>query len=289
MDNLFLKFEERYTSVPQDENYFYFYKHLSFDEKFNVLGVINNNEFKYTNPIDFNDPFDCHFTTEIDFTNFNKKNAELVFKQKIPAKKWLQVKEKIKAGIRTKMLKNFTQRFREELAVTCFNTDPLNMLMWSHYAYNHTGFLLEFRIPKSLKINDRPLPVSYNNDYPVIKLNWNVGDYVQKQKIQVELGEKMSLIKAECWSYENEFRLLHDGFERKEGQLILKKYNPEILCSVIAGAKIKQAALEKLSESIKNFNIKHNLNIQVFKAQLAEREFKIVVPQHPRLSNRKFI
>lgn len=287
MDDLFSRFEEKYVSVPQDENYFYFYKHLSFDAEFNVLGVLNNHELKYTNPIDFNDPFDCHFTTKIDFTNFNKENAEKVFKQKIPAKRWLQVKDKIKAGIRNKMLEDFNDRFREEIAVTCFNADPLNMLMWSHYACNHTGFLMEFKIPRTVKINDRPLPVSYSNDYPIIELNWNVGDFVAKEKIQVELGEKMSLIKAECWSYEKEFRFLYDSFKSKKDGLILKKYNPEILCSVVAGAKIKDKALDKLSIAVKKFNSEHGLNVQVFKAQLAEKEFKIVVPNHPRLSKAK--
>lgn len=284
MENLFLKFEERYASVPQDEKFFYFYKHLSFDKSFNVLGIVNNNEFKYTNPIDFNDPFDCHFTTEIDFTGFNKKNAELVFKQKIPAKVWFESKEKLKAKLRSGMLCDFTQKFRGELAVTCFNTNPLNMLMWSHYAYNHTGFLLEFRVPKSIEINNRPLPVSYSNDYPVIQLHWNIGEFVNKEENQVELGDKMALIKAKCWSYENEFRLLHDGFERKEGQLILKKYDPEMLCSVITGAKITDDSFEKLSEAVKQFNTKHGSNIKIFNAQLAEKEFKIIVPTHPRLS-----
>lgn len=43
--------------------------------------------------------------------------------------------------------KRFSKSIKSNLSVTCFNNNPLNMLMWSHYAQSHTGFLVEFKIP----------------------------------------------------------------------------------------------------------------------------------------------
>jgi|GEM_PF-912436 len=281
---------EKYESVPQDDNYYYFYKYVRLDDQ--VLdGIFGKNQLKYTNPIDFNDPFDCHFAINIDFTGFTQANASKVFKQRIKGKKWLEVKEKLKARIRQTMSLDFRENFRRTVAVTCFNTDPFNMLMWSHYAYNHTGFILEFKISKFSSSTPYPLPVLYNDEYPSFLLNWDINEHLKKENIDSELTQLTILTKAECWSYEKEFRLLIDTTIPEnidevipQYRIILKKYDPLILSSVITGSKMNSENYKKVLEAVKKFNSKHNLNVQVHKAELADKKFKIVIPSHPRLS-----
>lgn len=90
----------------------------------------------------------------------------------------------------------------------CFSSTNTSTLLWSHYSDNNRGICVEYDFEK---IKNNPLysclfPVCYTQN-PI-----NVYDLVrntQEESCSIELGVLISVLnKAQCWSYEKEWRLV---------------------------------------------------------------------------------
>jgi len=62
----------------------------------------------------------------------------------------------------------FSNQFQANLGIACFSEDVRSILMWSHYAENHTGFCLEYPVININQLSDYQnyhglYPVQYNN------------------------------------------------------------------------------------------------------------------------------
>lgn len=82
-----------------------------------------------------------------------------------------------------------------------------NILMWSHYAQQHTGICIEFeRAPSNiLGILDCTLPVRYSIKAPII----DAGLYrTASKEEQNEIEHSLVLTKASDWTYEREWRVI---------------------------------------------------------------------------------
>ncbi|WP_120366764.1 DUF2971 domain-containing protein [Acinetobacter cumulans] len=282
-------FESKYKSVPSCDDYYYFYKYVSLEKGLGALGIINDCTLGYNNPVNFNDPYDCMHAIDLDFTTFNKEKFEIIADGKIKATNWIKKKNQIQADLKKQICKDLTKDIRKHVAVTCFSTDPLNILMWSHYADNHKGFLVEFKFPKEyfhasfLHLKNFPLPVRYTDEFPSIKLEWDFVKSRHNSSIWVNFSNKMLLTKAKCWGYENEFRMITDINKHEGNSLILKAFNPELISSLIIGSKISKDHQNAINLSVGNFNKKHGVNIKVYNSELMESKFALTVPKHPRL------
>ena len=82
--------------------------------------------------------------------------------------------------------------------IYCLTPDPCCILMWSHYAENHSGICLEFATDKNPFIS--AMKVRYQTTYP----QWI-------STISSETGMDMALTKSQCWEYEQEFRVFSTG------------------------------------------------------------------------------
>lgn len=278
--------KEKASYLIQDDEYLYLYKYMSFDENLYVLDTFKNTKFKYTLPEKFNDPYDCLFKVEMNFKGFTKKNFENASGIKIDDQLWLAKKESYKDAFIQIYKEKFCKTFRDRIAVTCFSADPTNILMWSHYANHHSGFLIECKIPKfssNCKIKS-PNPVIYSNEYPLVNLNWNQPN-TQNSSVDtnIDLLANTVLTKATCWAYENEYRLIDRVDENEKDTVILRSFNPLFISNVIVGSKIKPENLEKLTASINLYNNTHNLNLKIYKSVIMENLYELNVLNHPLL------
>lgn len=277
--------EESYKNLIQDENYFYLYKHISIDPSFLVFGIFSNNQLKYNYPAYFNDPFDCLFDIKIDSTGFNKEEFERIVGDYVPDYIWTSQRKIIEKKINNPSLiaKHIHKLRKEKLTITCFNSNPLSILMWSHYANNHQGMLLEFKIPKSNSLIE-PIPVLYDDEYQTINTPWQKLENAENENEFMTMITRETIFrKSSEWSYEKEFRLVGDPSTNIDFPL-LQPYPPEYLSSVVMGAKLQDHTIvKKLKDEIKIFNKKHKLKIKIYKAQLKKGKYKLEVPDHPRL------
>jgi hypothetical protein len=92
-------------------------------------------------------------------------------------------------------------RVMADTTIFCVSETHDNILMWSRYAANHTGAVIEFR---ALLEADSPLlsarPVRYSKDMP--RLSYDIlMDSVQARS---EILDTITLSKSEVWAYEKE-------------------------------------------------------------------------------------
>ncbi|HFG1702111.1 TPA: DUF2971 domain-containing protein, partial [Vibrio cholerae] len=250
----------------------YKYKYVPCGEGANA--IIENATMKFTDPKDFNDPFDCAPSYIIgDFEKLVKNSPE-PFKQaaldlKLSPARRIQEKYKMKARLKRALDDGSWQRsLQSEIGICSMTTKPCNLLMWSHYSKNHTGVVFEFHniIPKLPGLDSHYLSafhVRYESEKPIIDLS--NASYSNDW-----------LVKGVDWEYEDEIRCLN--VEKKSG---IHEYKRDLLASVILGARIEPSDEDKIRKLVNNVNDVYGLSIKVYKAEVLKDKFKLVIPNHP--------
>lgn len=248
------------------------YKYLPFTE--GSLKILEDSTLKFTHPDDFNDPFDClPFVDKEKLAEFMLKEPELNkhFREKYETgANYLKNKQKILKEIERNG-NNFLSAALKNVGVLCLSKNPKNILMWSHYAKSHTGFVIEFKINLTINININtfdmnelirmlyPFPVKYSNERPSL----DFGD------INASLQSGL-LTKHSGWDYEEEERVI----DLVNGPGI-HQFNPSLINEVILGMKISPDNKNIVLAKVNEFNIKHNTNVKVSSMKPVENEFKL--------------
>ena len=273
---------EKYNSLNQDDEYFYFYKHFWLNDKKEIFQIFKNFEFHHKSPLDFNDPFDCHFNMDFNLDGFTKERFIKFIQSKATEQElnsfnnnWNEHEERCFLQVQNACnTSKYLEDFRNLWGVVCFNNNPLNLLMWSHYTDSHKGFSIEFKFPKS-KIF-MPLPITYTDTYPIISADWDEAEFKDPPKSQAEIINKGLLTKSSDWSYEKEFRLI----SHRPGNI---SFDPDLFSSVIIGVGMSNPDKILLQQSLDEMNSKHELKVEAYQAELAAKTYKLSVPDHPRL------
>lgn len=208
-----------------------------------ALAILRNTSFKFTSPLDFNDPFDCD-TSILEFTRTADSVAE--YKQALELSN-LPLLEKMRAlaefyqpATFQKVYAHVAKHKIETAKVTCFSKTHSNTLMWSHYAQNHKGICLEFN--GSMPAND----VLERGTAFMVNVNYDrVGmiDYnLDKERAIVDLFTR----KWSDWRYEEEVRIIIMDEEP------IQKFDKSFLTGIIFGCRTpdsdKQEVLRLLSK-----------------------------------------
>lgn len=156
----------------------------------------------------------------------------------------------------------FKEFFLETKKILCLTSEFDNLLMWSHYANSHTGICIEYTPFTTVEIEYLRRQKVFGNspvDRLLITQNARRVKYKSKKEIDEYLDslpesdlEYMKLheqsvsdgtadlfyskisealtIKHESWSYENEYRIIHDGNNRN--------FHPGKTTKIFLGAKM---------------------------------------------------
>ncbi len=163
----------------------FLYKFYGLNE--NSLDSLQNGYLYFSNPRNFNDPFDCLVNRE----KYILKNGS--------------------EGIRI---------HRENIGVCCFSLENNNPLMWGHYTGSYSGFCLKFENNLLLRNKNIAIKshVAYLKDYkPNNEQLEKVIEELNRQYICFEHKEFMRKIltmvfeycwKMKDWKYENEYRAI---------------------------------------------------------------------------------
>lgn len=260
------------------------YKYLPFND--GSLKVLSEGTMKFTKPSDFNDPFDC----APDYNSNNIKEylelrPDLV--QKVASHMGLspnQIAQEKPAMIKRLQTAfkagKFGQPFSDRVGICSLTRDPLNLLMWAHYADNHTGFVIEFNIQPDFDPNNCqdsvqfaewliPQKVDYQSNKPVVSL---FDDNLTRT-------DKQFLIKGMDWQYEQEERVI----DHVRGSGIHEYNQKQILSCVIAGMKLEDPNYSKLRDTIATINRDNGLEIKLYRAVPIEGKYGLYVPNRPDL------
>lgn len=263
------------------------YKYLPFNQ--GSLRTITDGTIKFTSPSKVNDPFDCapdietrniaeYLNTRPDLLEGAGDLQGLSEVQRIRDKSKM-IRRLKKAAVQGA----FGQKAVDDVGICSLSRDPLNLLMWAHYAQYHSGFVVEFDIPISATDVDKDrLPSNW-------LFEWLIPQVVEYQKLKPivdffddkdEKTRKQFLVKGEGWKYEQEERVI--DFVRGHG---IHKYDRgTVLYSVIAGMKMDGLNYVTLVECVNKMNQELNLEIQVYKTEPVKGEFELFVPNRTDLA-----
>lgn len=259
------------------------YKYLPFSD--GSLKILSEGTIKFSKPSAFNDPFDCAPDYKSDnVEDFLESRPDLVdkvlqFKNCSPEDADGEKKamaERLKTAIENGA---FGQKASDNVGICSLSRNPLNLLMWAHYADNHKGFVVEFDIPletfypikDELKFIEWLIPqkVKYQKAKPVVNFT---DDKDAKMK-------KQFLIKSIDWKYEQEERVI--DYVRGNG---IHKYDQNsILSSVFAGMRMGSSEYHLIENIIDTLIKEKNLKIDIHKVAPVEGKFDLYVPGRPDL------
>ena len=144
----------------------------------------------------------------------------------------------------------------EKIGILCLAEDADNILMWSHYAENHTGFCVRFDTTLDNKFFCDAKQVNYHPEYPI--LNWWKSDLS-------DITYSMIYNKSNCWSYEKEWRIMGVTARKKS------KFRAKAIDSIILGCKTSNEHQQEIMDIVKTFPFR----IKVYKATLKETQYAL--------------
>ncbi|WP_080964062.1 DUF2971 domain-containing protein [Chromobacterium subtsugae] len=233
--------------------------------------ILINHELYLSSHTQFNDPFDVFPSYKTDVSGSEIKRSVTKSFRKLQNLDGKQLKEAVKKRLiwaftnKDKFIDdtiNGIRKVMEEVGIFCFTTDAENILMWSHYAFNHQGICLEFDLTEELHLSHLLFKVKYDNARP------QINPMIEAKPDDFDLN---LLRKAESWHYENEWRLIAG---RQSGRYA--KFGNHFLKSVIIGAKASESTKKYLDE-INKKRVQIGLPpLEIKQAKLCENEYKII-------------
>ncbi|PSU75033.1 DUF2971 domain-containing protein [Photobacterium phosphoreum] len=243
------------------------YKYLSFSE--GSLAVLKDQTLKFSCYDEFNDPFDCiaEYDIEASLEYFRTEiySSKLIGDAEPSSAKKNIVDAKIRRFIESGQLH---LEVVKQVGILCLSHKDDSILMWSHYANNHTGFVVEFDIDLltakyGAKSVDWTL-IGYDVDYvdlmPILKAAKGDFDSVRR----------MFLCKSKDWEYESEYRVL--TMNKGAG---IHRFNGELISRVIAGVKISDDNFILLQSLVSKIAKKYDKEIQLDKASMVQGAYKL--------------
>ena len=255
------------------------YKYRSFDSNDDHLRLLSQNELFFPSPAKFNDPFDSKIPISFEFDSFEEVLPQLNEELKLLESSLTEL-ERIKRikylhsiGTFTdpeylKMAIRETESFPEKnLGIYSLTASYKNILLWSHYATSHTGFVVGFHREKLQRtcsmFNSQHhklmilLPVEYSSRYPLLNKYKHSTD---------ERFRKQLLVKALDWIYENEYRII------VQGPNIKVNFPNEIYNRVILGCQIADDNRKNIIDILKV----RGDHLPLYQAKRSEKSFSLI-------------
>lgn len=260
----------------------YLYKYRYFDKDDLQLQLFKTGSLFCSTPINFNDPFDSFVM--VDYSSHTDRDIiiklERIIKHLDPSLSDVEAKTQaidefqyfdkgrlFDKDLQRKILLNHITNY---IGVCSFSEAQNNLLLWSHYAASHTGFVIEFNalylknylVNTYIPLQEKRLlfKVNYSNKYKYIN--------AFSENYDKELS-KAFLTKAKDWSYEQEWRILYYNGANKNITIPLA-FLPDIVNSVILGSKISSINEGKIKDKLNKYNIR------IKKAIQSEKKFEMI-------------
>jgi Protein of unknown function (DUF2971) len=250
------------------------YKYRDWSNKFHRK-IITRQEIYFPKPSEFNDPFDGNIPVRWDLMTYEEcleKNLELIniahkdkdqrlvreYAKKVTDEKTLWHPDKLTSE-RPEQL----EKWNSIIGLLSLSSVPDNILMWSHYSSNHTGFVVGLDAKSLFEDYDFDYiePIIYQSKYPTITgLDETTAQF-----------HKKFFHKSDLWSYENEWRISKNHIEKR-----IVKFKASTINSVIIGCSSNL----KQTQEIIRYSKKHLGNgVVIFKANKDKYDFGLELKQ----------
>ncbi|MEK2158889.1 DUF2971 domain-containing protein [Vibrio parahaemolyticus] len=249
------------------------YKYLPFTEGSKC--ILTQGTMKFSHHTEFNDPFDCKTTYEIEASMAYVQSRPDLFKE---AGRQLNLSPAQRVGKKKQMLNGIKRSLENgsfhngvinEVGICCLTKKTDNILMWSHYADNHKGFVVEFTVDHATenmnmeKVEEKLFgwDVEYSKNMPVITAGGNDFNAVKD----------VFLIKSVDWAYESEYRVL--SMYKGPG---IHNFDQKLISRVIAGVNMPDSDFKELKRLVEQLSSSVGTNPEVVQAKMSQTEYRII-------------
>jgi hypothetical protein len=253
------------------------YKYRDWGNK-NHKSLLLNQELYISSPKDFNDPFDCRITKNFHLLDTDEKIWAFVKHQIANLRQDLLKNENNIVSLEQKMFMrlklnrekeqkdwdDYTYRKQDDhYGIISFSEIWDSILMWGHYACNHSGFCVGFHEEKLRNSGNFGSggPVIYSDDLP----NINPLDDISIRALFLETHTK-----ASDWQYEREYRLTKLYFPeaaRAEDRTV--KISKDCFAEILIGIKFPKDQINWMSD------LAFDLGAKLFEVKQIPFQFKL--------------
>ncbi|MBK8195342.1 MAG: DUF2971 domain-containing protein [Lewinellaceae bacterium] len=241
------------------------YKYEPFTEL--TLSNLKRQSLYFSSPKNFNDPYDCAITAEIqELSNeqleilkgyfLNREETPAAMKEELARLNNQKLREKLNRIV-SNVIDTEKNNFISECGITCFSESKDDLLMWSHYGGRYKGFCLEFNT--QYEPFTKAKKVEYLEHMPKINPLPFIMNEIDNQFFSLFCS------KSKSWAYEKEWRIFH----KQAGTLYT--YLPEALTAIYFGPDIEQECLEIIALIIGG----QNPSVELYRGTRSNELFKV--------------
>ncbi|MUK45210.1 DUF2971 domain-containing protein [Aliivibrio fischeri] len=226
------------------------YDHNKFDDEYSLINLFSN-QVTFSRRCNFNDLFD----SKVDLIIPNRDRVRRTYKRLSGEKKRIfkqlyMGESKSEHFVELKMEMN---KVLDQYLFYCLTDNPVNNLMWSHYANSHNGFCIEWDSQHM-----KPEKVTYQDHLAkldILDFIESTIDLRSKENLGVEAWSALK-VKLSEWCYEQEYRLhlsnasLH-LIEKDYEKFALVKSQPEWIKSIIFGYRMPQETRDYIRSKLR--------------------------------------
>jgi hypothetical protein len=258
------------TALVRDPGLDLFYKYRPWNQ--HTKRIITHQELWFANPASFNDPFDCQGRFVFAGTAVDKRRQFVSMFLRAARERGEGYTRRQAEKLFDKQLgrrvhdeawwHDFEERSHDlilsGLAICSLTEIPDDIVMWAHYAQQHTGVCLSFAARN--KYFGKALRVHYEQEYPLVAMGSRNFDEIARKLIQT---------KSQHWAYEKEWRIVrHDTSEG------LQQYPKQFLHSVIVGCRASSETVADVRAAVAESGVD---SVHVYLARRKEREYGLTV------------
>lgn len=251
-------FNDLYAINNTHSNQFEFYSFRNFNDF--SLSDIENETISLCSPQNFNDPVDTAF------------NAWMHYKYEVASegfeRNYIEIQCKAYNNIRVRCLvRNIPLPYKEGKDYPIqldFQKEYANSVMWAHYANNHQGFCVKFKIPSlftMIEPNEGKvimlMPINYTERLSIINFGNSISNISFKEAF---------LTKQKNWEYEHEHRILYYNKNGSEDFPSLPLPKGSIV-AIYLGVRCSDDNKQKIFNLIKNKS-----NVEVYQMQISSED-----------------
>lgn len=221
------------------------YKYYSYNEdNERMYAPLLHNSLRYNAPAELNDPYDCYISSKTSDGNYIDEYNGLM----------------------------------DGIYVLSMTTEVDNILLWSHYASNHQGYVIKYNIDKIFENNTKQIENFYQVKYSESIIKNNYTKLVNSFSITNNTNRSQHLEniiidaiynKAKNWDYENEVRsVLYNGtYTLKNIDLEIPRSSIEAI-TFGSHCRPDNKCINLINKSIPNIKLKKaRLNSQIYKIE----------------------
>lgn len=234
-----------------------------------VRDIICRSRLWFNSPANFNDPFDFKWIYTIDKNPTVRRNRIRIILEQNPA--WSDKSRKaveneitrilsVKGGIEP-WIHAAREKHAHQTGVCCFSEQPRDILMWSHYAKNHTGLAFQFDVNQE-KLFLEASRVNYSDEYPIVEWTENH-----------ESGLKAALYrKFKVWEYEKELRII-----RPMAANSYVSFNAKALSGIILGCRFDNLKFFEIEELVAERRSLGLPEIRIYKVEQKVASYEVAI------------